>query len=268
MSTSIELFSQVTGKSADDGAKTVVLLHGLFGMSDNLGQLAKALEDDYCVHRLDLRNHGRSGRSDSMALAEMAGDVHHYLRQNQIAEAVLVGHSLGGKVAMQLALQQTEGVIGFVVADIAPVQYQPHHDGVLKGLNSLDLPSIASRAEADQVLSRHVHEPGVRQFLLKNLYRNEQRQFDLRMNLPVITSHYRQVLEAPAGQPCQWPTLFIKGENSDYITAEHTNTIEALFPKLQFKMISGAGHWLHAEKPEIFNRLVRQFLERQIAWTA
>lgn len=268
MSTSVKLFSQITGQSAGDGNKTVILLHGLFGMSDNLGQLAKALEDSYQVHRLDLRNHGRSGRSESMALSAMADDIRHYLEQNSIREAAIVGHSLGGKVAMQLALQQTPGLIGFVIADIAPVKYPAHHDGVLKGLNSLDLSAIANRTEADAVLAKHVHEPGVRQFLLKNLYRDEQGRFDLRINLPIITNDYPEVLNAPVGEPCQWPALFIKGENSDYITADHSDLIKTLFSQWQFKMISGAGHWLHAEKPEIFNRLVRQFLDQHILWTS
>ena len=276
MSQPVELFSQVTGikstgikstgPSAGDAPQTVILLHGLFGMSDNLGQLAKVLNDNYQVHRLDLRNHGRSGRSDSMALADMAGDIRHYMAQNGIGRAAIVGHSLGGKVALQLALQQVEELIGFVVADIAPVQYQSHHDGVLNGLNNLDLSAIGNRAEADASLSKYIHEPGVRQFLLKNLYLNEQRQFGLRMNLPVITKCYPQVLKAPEGTPCNFPALFIKGENSDYITAGHSEVIKELFPQLHFKMISGTGHWLHAEKPEIFNRLVTRFLDEEILW--
>ncbi|MDM3872523.1 alpha/beta fold hydrolase [Porticoccus sp. W117] len=262
MPTPVELFSQVSG----DGERTVVLVHGLFGMSDNLGQLAKALEDSYRVHRLDLRNHGRSARSDSMALTEMAADIENYLDINQIDNAAIVGHSLGGKVAMQLALQGCSRLIGFAVADIAPVQYPPHHEGILAGLNSLQFDSIGNRADADRQLAEYVDEVGVRQFLLKNLYRNEHKQFALRMNLQTIVACYPQIMQAPEGQPCQLPTLFIKGQNSDYITAEHTDLIKQLFPNLHFKMINGTGHWLHAEKPEIFNRIVQQFLDAHIGW--
>ena len=261
---SVELFSQVSGC---ESAKTVVLLHGLFGMSDNLGQLAKALEDGYRVHRLDLRNHGRSARSDSMSLVEMAADVERYLESSQIENAAIVGHSLGGKVAMQLALQGCERLVGFGVADIAPVQYSSHHEAVLAGLDNLQLDAISNRTDADRQLAEYVQEAGVRQFLLKNLYRNEHKQFALRMNLPAILQCYPQVLKAPAGQPSSQPTLFIKGENSDYITAEHSDTIKQLFPNLHFKMISGTGHWLHAEKPEIFNRIVHQFLDTHISWS-
>ncbi|MGS2724412.1 alpha/beta fold hydrolase [Porticoccus sp. GXU_MW_L64] len=260
MSTSVELFSQMSG----NGQRTVLLVHGLFGMSDNLGQLGKALEDGYRVHRLDLRNHGRSGHSDSMTLAEMAADIECYLHTQQIDNAAIVGHSLGGKVAMQLALQGCERLTGYVVADIAPVQYPPHHEGVLAGLGSLQLDAIGNRADADRQLAQYVTEAGVRQFLLKNLYRNEQKQYALRMNLQAIVDCYPQIMQAPEGQPCQLPTLFIKGQNSDYITADHRELIKQLFPDLHFKMINGTGHWLHAEKPDIFNRLVRQFLDNTV----
>ncbi|MCV6604068.1 MAG: alpha/beta fold hydrolase [Porticoccaceae bacterium] len=262
MSSPVELFSQVSG----DGERSVILVHGLFGMSDNLGQLAKSLDDDYRVHRLDLRNHGRSGRSDSMTLAEMAADIENYLQREQIENAVIVGHSLGGKVAMQLALHGCEHLLGFVVADIAPVEYPPHHEAVLAGLNNLKLDAIGNRADADRQLAEYVQEAGVRQFLLKNLYRNEHKQFALRMNLAAINQCYPQIMKAPDGQPSIRPTLFIKGENSDYITAEHTETIKQLFPNLHFKMIADTGHWLHAEKPEMFNRIVRRFLDNEICW--
>ncbi|UTW44969.1 alpha/beta fold hydrolase [bacterium SCSIO 12696] len=257
MSATVNLHSQIAG----DGSQTVVLIHGLFGMSDNLGQLGKYLESQYRVHRLDLRNHGRSGRSDSMTLSEMASDVAQYMEANTIENAAIVGHSLGGKVAMQLALHGNERVAALVVADIAPVAYRSHHDAVLAGLQNLRLDQVSNRSEADRQLAEYVVEPGVRQFLLKNLYRNEHQQFALRLNLPAVLSCYPQILAAPEGSASQCPTLFIKGESSDYITAEHADAINQFFPNKRFKMIAGTGHWLHAEKPDIFNRLTGQFLQ-------
>lgn len=262
MSQPVNLFHQVTGQ----GTRPVILLHGLFGMSDNLTMLARALDADYRVHRLDLRNHGRSGRSDTMTQAQMAADVAHYVEQNQLTDYVAVGHSLGGKVAMQMALQHLPGLLGIVVADIAPVSYQPRHDSILEGLNTLDLKAIDSRRDAEEYLAKYVHEPGVASFLLKNLYRNEVREFDWRMNLKAITRCYPSILVAPEGEPSQLPTLFIKGACSDYITAQHESVITQLFPNFRFKIISGTGHWLHAEKPTSFNRLVQQFLEDEISW--
>ncbi|WIO74787.1 alpha/beta fold hydrolase [Porticoccaceae bacterium LTM1] len=262
MPNSVQLHSQITGQ----GDKHVILVHGLFGMSDNLMALAKVLEDTYHVHRLDLRNHGRSERSDSMVLTDMAADIARYMEQQQIAKAVLFGHSLGGKVAMQLALEHHPALIGFVIADIAPVQYESRHNDVFKALNAIDLSAIKSRNDADQVMAEYVSETSLRQFLLKNLYRSENREFAWKINLPVLTERYSEALKPPQGEPCQMPTLFIKGEKSDYITTEHTEVIKRLFPNLHFKMISDTGHWLHAEKPELFNRIVRRFIDEQISW--
>jgi esterase len=237
----------------------LVLLHGLFGSGDNLGALAKVLAADFRVVAVDLRNHGRSPHRPIMNLAAMAADIAALQDDLGIGSSDLIGHSLGGKVAMQLALSQPQRVRRLVIADIAPVVYTPHHQDIFAGLQAVDLTGLQQRSDADGPLSKFVRESGVRQFLLKSLYRDET-GFHWRFNLPVLLASYKELLAAPSGAPFHGPTLFIKGELSDYILAEHESTIRALFPNFTFKMIAGTGHWLHGEKPAVFNKLVQQFL--------
>lgn len=238
----------------------VVLLHGLFGDGDNLGALARHLAPDYQVVLADLRNHGQSPHCDSMSLSEMAADVVALQDHLGLPATAVVGHSLGGKVAMQMALTYPASVSRLVVADIAPVRYPPHHTNVFAALRAVDLSQITRRADADRQLAPLLPERALRMFLLKSLYRTPG-GWRWRLNLPVIMDRYDEQLSAPpAGEPYRGPALFIKGEQSDYITAEHEGVIGALFPAFEFKMISGTGHWLHGEKPAAFNRLVGQFL--------
>ena len=258
MTASVPLHAQISGDSA---APPVILLHGLFGMSDNLGALAKALQDHYAVYRLDLRNHGRSAWSQQMSLALMAEDVAAFCLQHKLQRAALFGHSLGGKVAMQVALTQPQLVSALVVADIAPVTYAPHHNDILQALAQLETVQITSRQQADQLLANTVADSFVRQFVLKNLYRDEAGRFAWRMNVPVLINQYEQLRLAPQGDAFAGPCLFIKGELSAYIQQKHMPAITELFPAAQFKMIQGAGHFLHSEKPVAFNHLVKRFLD-------
>lgn len=239
----------------------ILLLHGLFGSGDNLNTLAKTLADEFRVVLVDLRNHGRSPHVPSMSLAEMATDIVSLQDELGIASSAVLGHSLGGKVAMQLALSNAARVQKLIVADIAPVTYTAHHQAVFAALESLDLERVQSRQQADAHLAERLADQGLRQFLLKGLYRDKE-QYRWRFNLPVLRSCYAEVLAAPAGEPFPGPTLFIKGENSDYILPEHEAAIRMLFPNFEFRMIADAGHWLHGEKPVTFNRLVQQFLNQ------
>jgi esterase len=243
-----------------DGIATVVLLHGLFGSGDNLGALARSLATGYRVISADLRNHGRSPHSASMTLAELAGDVLGLLDTLAIDRAHLVGHSLGGKVAMQLALNAPARVGRLVCADIAPVQYTPHHQQIFAGLRAVDLAAVSQRGDADAVLAQYIDELPVRQFLLKSLYRDEE-GFHWRFDLDALIANYDEVLAAPIGEPFAGPTLFIKGGLSDYVLPEHEAAVRALFPNFRVKVIEGTGHWLHGEKPLVFNKLVKDFLE-------
>ncbi|BBB28819.1 alpha/beta fold hydrolase [Neptunomonas japonica] len=239
----------------------LVILHGLFGTLENWGSQIKALSENFQVIAVDIRNHGRSPHSDTMNYPAMVEDIIELLDELELGSVDLMGHSMGGKAAMQLALTYPARIQKLIVVDISPVTYPHHHKDVLKGLFSIDLQKIKSRTEADKQLSTYISEPGVRAFLLKNLYRNDDKQFQWRMNLPVLSKAYSNISEAPSGTPFTGNTLFIKGIESDYIQAEHRDSILALFPQATYKLIQGAGHWPHAEKPAVFTKLLLNFLQ-------
>lgn len=261
---SVELNYRITG----DGSP-LILLHGLFGSLENLGGISRRLQDQWQIHALDQRNHGSSPHTDTMDYPSMADDVLAYMDARGLDKAAILGHSMGGKTAMQLALQAPERVDRIVVADIAPVNYHPRHDAVLEGLTSIDTGSIRSRQDADRLLAEYVEEPGVRQFLLKNLVRvtDDERNdypglYRWRLNLPVIRQCYLKLAEAPEGDhPFEGPVLFIKGADSAFIQEKHRDEIRRRFPNADLRIIAGTGHWLHAEKPDSFAALCRRFLE-------
>lgn len=240
----------------------LISLHGLFGSQENLGMIHRSLSHEYCVHGLDLRNHGRSPQSPEMTYSLMADDVLEYMDDQNLQKVILLGHSMGGKVAMTLALKAPQRVSALVVIDIAPVTYRHHnHHDILDGLSSINLPKLQSRSEAEIQLSEYVPEKPVRQFLLKNLYRKKDGGFGWRVNLKSITAHYPEIL---AGQQSvsafSGKTLFIKGSSSDYVLPEHQDETLKLFPNAQVRVIAGAGHWVHAEKPELVSRTIQRFL--------
>lgn len=262
---SVELNHRISGQG-----EPLILLHGLFGSLENLGGVARRLEDSWQIHALDQRNHGSSPHTEEMNYPAMASDVVAYMDAKGIEKARLLGHSMGGKVAMQVALSYPERVQATIVADIAPVTYPPRHDAILDGMKSLDLRGVKSRTEADARLAEYVETPGVRQFLLKNLERipkDKSDQDDLlfrwRLNLPVIDASYTNLAAAPEGEgPHEGDVLFIKGADSAYIQEKHQDTIQSLFPRAELKIIEGTGHWLHAEKADTFANLCRRFLEQ------
>lgn len=240
----------------------VILIHGLFGDLDNLANLARSIVKDFTVIQIDLRNHGRSPRSDVMDYGVMAEDVVCLMDLLDLAEATLVGHSMGGKVAMQTALNFPHRVSRLVIADIAPVEYQGHHQNVFAGLKTLweQRTQIRSRQQAGDILKQHIEMPEVTQFLLKGLPVT-QGELMWRTNYPAIRDNYPHILGKPKGNtPFRDPTLFIKGGNSDYILAKHQPEIMTLFPTAKAKVIADTGHWLHAEKPRLFNKLVNEFI--------
>ena len=241
----------------------VVLIHGLFGSFENLGVIARALQDEFQVLNIDVRNHGRSPQSSDMSYPLLAADLAETLDSLALKPFALLGHSMGGKIAMQYALQNADKPQRLLLADIAPVGYPPRHNSIFAGLNSIDLTTLSSRAEADQLLAAYIQEAGVRQFLLKNLYKDPTEQFQWRFNLTALIDNYQQLLAAPEStQPYSGATLFIKGGNSDYIQAAHQPLILQLFPNASAKIIQGTGHWLHAEKPAAFSKIVSDFLLR------
>jgi esterase len=243
--------------------KPLIILHGLFGFLDNWQTLAKYFSQHYKVYLVDLRNHGRSPHSPDFNYPLMAADLLEFITTHHIHEPVVMGHSMGGKVAMTFALQYPEQLSKLIVIDIAPKYYPPHHQDILAGLQALNLKTVTSRGEADAVLARHIPEEGVRQFLAKNLYRQEDNTFAWRMNLPAIEAHIEEVgKETRAEVPFLHPTLFIRGANSRYIKPEQDRVlIEQLFPVARIETIADAGHWVHAEKPRELFDLVVDFIQ-------
>ena len=234
----------------------LIILHGLFGTLENWGSQIKALAKHFQVIAVDLRNHGRSEHSNEMNYQLMAADIHQLTQDLDITKAHILGHSMGGKAAMQLALNNPSVIDKLIIVDIAPVTYSAHHEEVFKGLHAVDLVSLKSRSDADKQLSQFIPEVGVRAFLLKNLYRTEEKTFAWRMNLETLYTKYADISAAPHGTPYPSTTLFIKGGNSNYMVPAYKDAVITLFPKAKYTIIKDAGHWPHAEKPEAFSKVV------------
>ena len=256
----MRLYSQASGQP-HSGKDPVVLIHGLFGSFENLGVIARSLSDQYQVINIDVRNHGRSPHSDDMSYPLMAEDLAQTLDELAIDRAVLLGHSMGGKLAMTFALRYPQRVSKLILADIAPVAYHPRHNSIFAGLLAVDLANLQNRAQAQAALATHISEAGVQQFLLKSLVKNADDSFSWRFNLKALKANYAKLTGEPQTEGrYDGPVLFIKGADSDYILPEHKALIVQLFPKAQAKIIQGTGHWLHAEKPAAFTKLVQDFL--------
>lgn len=240
--------------------EAIILIHGLFGSLENLGMIAKALKEHYRVISVDVRNHGQSFHKNNMTYSELSQDIINVMDELNISSAYILGHSMGGKIAMQLAINYPDRVKKLIVADIAPIAYPPHHERIINGLKSLNLKSISTRKEADKQLEAYVETPSVRQFLLRNLSSNNG-VFHFKCNLNNIADCYPQIMSGSLlDKQYTGQVLFIKGGDSDYIQTKHRDTIKMLFPKSTAKIIQGTGHWLHAEKPAVFNKIVHDFL--------
>ena len=244
--------------------RPLVILHGLFGTLDNWQTLARrwATEADLRVISVDLRNHGRSFHSPEHTYAVMAQDVLALFDHLQLGpDTTLMGHSMGGKVAMRLALDHPERLAQLIVVDIAPrFSDMEHQDDILEGLHAVNLAAITNRQEADTALAQYVGNLSTRQFLLKNLYRKEDNSFAWRINLEVLAAQLPAVGEATIGEPFLKPALFIRGGKSNYITPDDKlHGIPALFPNSEVATVVDAGHWVHAEKPEEVFGLVKAF---------
>ncbi|QIA63913.1 alpha/beta fold hydrolase [Vibrio astriarenae] len=240
----------------------LLLVHGLFGSLDNLGLLARGLQERYQVISVDLRNHGRSFHSKDHSYASMAGDISALLDHLGIHQCIVVGHSMGGKVAMKLASTQPERVKQLVVMDMSPVAYQTHrHDNVFSGLQAVNERRPKSRKEAMVILQQHIEIDGVRQFLSKSMY-TQDGVIVWGFNVDTLLEQYQDIVGWSQGQPYSKPTLFMKGADSDYISAEHQPQIKAQFPLAKAHIIANTGHWLHAEKPAEVLRAITKFLDK------
>lgn len=239
------------------------ILHGLFGNSDNWQTHAKKLAEYFQVILVDQRNHGHSGWSDAFSYDLLAADLHELISDLHITDKLmLLGHSMGGKAVMRYAQLYPDGIEKLIVADMGTKAYPPHHQDILQGLSLVDLHTVHTRSEVEDILLPYIPVSGTRQFLMKNLYWKEKNQLAWRMNIPVLEREMPSILSALPEEEVLTQTLFIRGELSNYITDADIPAMEDLFPDSTFVTIPGAGHWVHAEAPDAFLNAVLEFCLR------
>ncbi len=253
----MKLHSQIIGTG-----KPFIILHGLLGSGDNWKTLGKQFAElGYQVHLVDLRNHGHSFHSEVFNYQVMAEDLKNYIENHSLGKTILLGHSMGGKTAMEFAAEYPEAVSKLIIADIGPKQYPQHHQDILKALESLNFSEIKTRDEADEILSNFIKDLGTRQFLLKSLYWKKKGELALRFNLKAITKNIEEVGK-PLNSSFKYDgeTVFLRGAKSGYIEDFDEVLIKKHFPKASLQTVSNAGHWLHAENPKEFYDNVINFL--------
>jgi esterase len=240
----------------------LIILHGLFGSSDNWHSFGKIFGEYFHTFTLDARNHGRSPHSEIFQYDAMAEDVSDFIRQRHLSSASLLGHSMGGKTAALTALLYPEIIDKLIVVDIAPRSYKSHHDSVLEALTSLDLGRYRFRKDIDETLAARIPEIPVRQFIMKNLSRDNGGRFRWKMNIQVIEKNYSKINEElPNDRQYGRAVLFMRGEYSNYIQIEDFPLIKKLFPSAEVVTIKKAGHWVHADSPAEFADRVIEFLK-------
>jgi esterase len=251
---------------AQGKGEPLVILHGLFGSGENWVSVGRALADVFRVYLVDLRNHGRSPHLADMGYAEMSSDLFEFAKQQALSHFNLLGHSMGGKAAMEFVLQHPGEVRRLVVVDIAPREYAPRHLEILAALSSLKLTSFQTRTEIEQALAPRIPELAVRRFLLKNLKRDPEGKFHWQVNLAALSKNYARLNEGlKTVEPSESPALFLRGGQSDYLDDSDWPLIHRCFPRAEIQSIPEAGHWVHAEAPAQFVRIVREFLLRNDA---
>lgn len=238
----------------------LIILHGFLGSLDNWLTLAKRFSENYEVILVDQRNHGKSFHSDEFGYDQMVEDLEHLIKELELINPILLGHSMGGKTVMQYAAFHSQKIAKLIVADIGPKPYPVHHDQILEGLMSIPVDKIESRKEANDILSNYVEIESTRVFLLKNLKRTPD-GFDWKMNLPVLATKISEVGKALSYHlPIETETLFIRGGSSNYVPDEDWEDIEEIFSNAELATVENTGHWLHAEDPNRFYELVTNFL--------
>lgn len=252
------IHSKIEGKGMP-----LIILHGFLGMSDNWKSLGTLYANEgYEVHMLDLRNHGKSFHADEFNLNVMSIDVIKYCQYHNLNSVSIIGHSMGGKVAMLFATNYPELVEKLIVADIGPKYYPPHHQDILAALNAVDFSTQPDRANVEEVLSQFISDFGTRQFLMKNLYWIQPGQLAFRFNLSVFNKNIERIGEELAEDLYfDRPTLFIRGGTSNYILDSDMPSIKKFFPASELVTIPKVGHWLHAENPKLFFQFTSEFLK-------
>lgn len=244
--------------------KPLLILHGFLGMSDNWKTLGgEYAENGFQSHLIDQRNHGKSFHSENFNYDYLSDDLKRYMQHHNLETANIIGHSMGGKTAMQFACDHPEMTEKLIVADISPKYYPPHHQEILNALQALDFQKITTRGEADEELSKYIMDYGTRQFLLKNLYWVDQGKLGFRFNLPVLSTKMEEIGEnISTTATYEGPTLFLKGDASEYVVESDFPEIKRHFPAAEIDTIENAGHWVHAANPEQFYDKSFAFLNR------
>lgn len=241
--------------------KPLIILHGVFGSSDNLFTVSRKIaEQGFEVFILDARNHGQSPRSDVFDYVSMAADLNEFLEDHQIEQPFILGHSMGGKTVIQYS-QHYDNFSGLIVVDIAARQYPQHHGHILAGLKAINLEKLTSRKEAEEIFGQYVTDFGERQFILKNLYRNESDGFDWRINLPILDKNSGNVVaEIPLIKHVEKPLLVMRGSESDYVKDTDFEQLKQYYYNARLVTIAEANHWIHATQPTEFVKEVIHFL--------
>lgn len=240
----------------------LIILHGLFGSSDNWLTQAKLYADSFNVYTVDQRNHGLSPHSEEFDYPSMVTDLAEFIDDHNIINPAIIGHSMGGKTAMNFALTHPDKIEKLIVVDISPRPYDLEHYTILEGLNAIPIGTLSSRNEADEILARYVVDSDVRQFLLKNLQRKPSGGFSWKINLPVLTQKLSNIgLDLQVKGTFTKPTLFVRGARSNYVQDADWNRITTIFPEATLETMD-TGHWVQAEKPIEFVELTRQWLNR------
>ena len=253
----------LNSKIIGDSEEHIIILHGLFGMGENWNSVALNLSNyGFSIHLVDQRNHGKSFWNDKISYKIMSNDLSEYFNYYKIKNAILIGHSMGGKTAMKFALEFPSKVLKLIVVDITPKKYNQSHKEIIDGLLKINLNKVNSRIEFDNQLLKFIPEIGIRQFLMKNLYRFSENKFALRFNIKTISNkinnYYDEIL---SDNKYLKETIFIKGELSNYIKLKDLKDIKKFFPIAKIEVVPNSGHWVHSEKKDYFLNLVLNFLK-------
>ncbi len=259
----MKLHSTILGKG-----EPLLVLHGLYGLSDNWQTIGKALaNEEFQVHLIDLRNHGRSPHNNEHNYPTMVQDIEEYLQTHNLKKVSLLGHSMGGKVSMLFTLNHPEKVKKLVVADIAPKNYPVNYDNhshILGAMDSLNLTLAKSRGEIEKILLPEIKRAEVVQLIMKNLHRKKSGGFEWKINLKTLTENLENITHGTEDwdkKKCNTPTLFLRGENSEYLSLSDNFLIKKSFPNSEISTIPNAGHWLHAEQPELVIKTILYFIK-------
>lgn len=254
----MQLFYRESGEG-----RPIVILHGLFGSSDNWMSVTKELALHYKAFVLDARNHGQSPHDPIHNYESMAADLKEFIETHKLVNPILIGHSMGGKTIMRFAAEYPGIAEKLVVVDISPRFYGRHHQDILAGFKAINLEALQTRNEADAIMSQYIGDLGVRMFLLKSLYRNSDGKFEWRINLPVLDAQIDNIGEAlPEIAKIATPTLFIRGSKSGYIEDKDAALIAQHFSNYKIETVEGASHFVHAEKPKEVIALIETFIEK------